>query len=85
MDLVNADITSTKSIEEAVTQIHQRNPTANMDDWIDGITEYNENFRSFILAGHLEHENFDVDVVMQVFVLLNIPVIIEIEQFFGQS
>ena len=37
-----------------------------MDDWIDGITEYNENFRSFILAGHLEHENFDVDVVMQV-------------------
>ena len=37
-----------------------------MDDWIDGVTEYNENFRSFILAGHLEHENFDVDVVMQV-------------------
>jgi len=56
-----------------------------MDDWIDGVTEYNENFRSFILAGHLEHENFDVDVVMQVFVLLNIPVIMEIEQFLEGS
>ena len=49
-----------------VTQIHQKNPRANMDEWIDSVNEFNENFRSFILSGHLDHDLFDIDVVMQV-------------------
>ena len=37
-----------------------------MDEWIDSVNEFNENFRSFILSGHLDHDLFDIDVVMQV-------------------
>ena len=37
-----------------------------MDEWIDSVTSFDDNFRAFILSGHLDHPVFDVDVVMQV-------------------
>lgn len=31
-------------------QIHQKNPTASMDDWLEEANNFNENFRSFMLG-----------------------------------
>merc|ERR1711902_414625 len=84
-DLLEAGITNSKSIEEMVIQIHQKSPSASLDDWLEEASKFNENFQSFMLAGHLDHEFYDVDVVMQVFILRNIPVILEIEQFLGAA
>ena len=53
-----------------MTQIYQSTPDASMDDWIEGVNNFNENFRSFMLAGHLDHEFYDIDVVMQVSVIV---------------
>ena len=50
-----------------VTQIYQSKPGASMDEWIEGVNNFDENFRSFMLAGHLDHEFYDIDVVMQVY------------------
>ena len=49
-----------------VIQIHQNSPAASLDDWLEEASGFNENFQSFMLAGHLDHEFYDVDVVMQV-------------------
>ena len=49
-----------------VIQIHQKSPSASLDDWLEEASKLNENFQSFMLAGHLDHEFYDVDVVMQV-------------------
>lgn len=46
--------------------IHQKSPTASLDDWLEEASRFNENFQSFMLSGHLDHEFYDVDVVMQV-------------------
>ena len=49
-----------------VITIHQKSPTASLDDWLEEASRFNENFQSFMLSGHLDHEFYDVDVVMQV-------------------
>ena len=46
--------------EEMVIQIHQKSPSASLDDWLEEASKLNENFQSFMLAGHLDHEFYDV-------------------------
>ncbi len=61
--------------------IHQKNPAANLDDWLEEASRFNENFQSFMLAGHLDHEFYDVDVVMQVIT----PFLMKFSKFYSRS
>merc|ERR1712030_172961 len=79
-ELVTAEITNLKSLEEMIINIHQKKPSANMDEWIEAIAGTNENFQSIILADQTENY-FDLDAAIQVLILHNIPAIREVEQF----
>ena len=61
--------------------IHQKSPSASLDDWLEEASRFNENFQSFMLSGHLDHEFYDVDVVMQV-ITLPIPLIVKFSKFY---
>ena len=79
-ELVTADITNLKQLEELIIKIHQKHPKATIDKWIESISESNETFQSIILASQMENY-FDLDVAIQVLILHNIPAIREVEQF----
>ena len=64
-----------------VIQIHQKSPSASLDDWLEEASKLNENFQSFMLAGHLDHEFYDVDVVMQVIT----PFLMKFSKFYSRS
>ena len=84
IELLSAEITNLKSLEEMMIKIYQSNPAATIDQWIEAISDYNESLQSILLASQTE-TYFNLDTAVQILLLHSLPAITELEKFLSPS